>query len=79
MATYDTSYSSTSLITSIQSGLLCCICPIGSYLITKFGCRSLAIVATMVAAIGLFTSGLSQSIGLLYVTAGALTGIFILV
>ena len=77
MATFDTSYSSTSLITSIQSGLLCCICPIGSYFITMFGCRKVAIVGSMVAAIGLFTSGLSQSIGVLYMTAGALTGTLI--
>ena len=77
MDTFGTSISTTSTISSIQTGMLFCISPIASYLINKFGCRKTTFVGSMVAAIGLFTSGLAQSIELLYLTAGLCTGEFI--
>ena len=69
MDTFGTSYGSTSLITSVQMGILYCISPITSRLVKKFGCRIITIVGSLVAATGLISSGLSQSIGMLYVTA----------
>ena len=74
MDTFGTSYSTTSTISSIQEGVVCFICPIVSYLIKKFGCRKTTLVGSLVAAIGLFTSGFLQSIGMLYLTAGVCTG-----
>ena len=74
MDTFGTSISTTSTISSIQTGMLFCISPIASYIIKKFGCRTTTLVGSLVAAIGLFTSGLAQSIGLLYLTAGVCTG-----
>ena len=74
MDTFGTSYSATSLVTSIQMGILLCIGPIASGLIKKFGCQKVTVFGSLVAAIGLISSGLAQSIGMLYMTA-ALTGI----
>ena len=56
MDDFGTSYSSTSLITSVQMGTSLCISPIASHLIKKFGCRKITVVGSLVAAIGLFTS-----------------------
>ena len=78
MDTFDTNFSTTSAISSIQTGMLFFISPIASYLINKFGCRKTTFVGSMVAAIGLFASGFAQSIGLLYLTAGLCTGLLIL-
>ena len=74
METFGTNLSTTSTISSIQTGIICCICPIVSYLIKKFGCRQTTFVGLLVAAFGLFTSGVAQSIGMLYLTAGVCTG-----
>ena len=74
MDTFDTSFGSTSLLMSIQSGTVFIISPIVSYLVKRFGCRTPTLVGTFIAAIGLFTSGWAQSIGLLYITAGVVTG-----
>ena len=74
MDTFDSSYSSTSLITSVQMGIIFSVSPIASIITKKFGCRKVTIVGSLVAAIGLFSSGLAQSIGMLYMTAGVITG-----
>ena len=74
MDTFDTSYGSTSLLMSIQSGTVFIISPIVSYLVKKFGCQTPTLVGTLIAAIGLFGSGWAQSIGFLYITAGVVTG-----
>ena len=68
MDTFGTSYGTTSFVTSIQMGILFCISPIASHLIKKFGCRKVTVVGSLVAALSLISSGLAQSIGMLYTT-----------
>ena len=79
MDTFGTSLSTTSTVSSIQTGTQLCISPIVSCLIKKFGCRITTLVGLLIAAIGLFTSGLAPSIGLLYMTAGVFTGLLIFI
>ena len=74
MDTFGTSYSSTSLVSSVQMGVSFCIGPIASSLINKFGCRKVTVVGSLVAATGLITSGVAQNIETLCLTAGFCTG-----
>ena len=74
MEEFGTSYGSTSLISSVQMGVLLCVGPIAANLVKKFGCRSITIVGLVVAATGLITGALAQSVVVLYVTSGFCTG-----
>ena len=74
METFSTSYSSTSVISSVQMGVSLCVGPIASSLVKKFGCRKITVLGSIVAAAGLIVSGFAQNIVVLYLTAGMLTG-----
>ena len=74
IGSFGTSYGSTSLVSSIQLGVSFCIGPITSHLVSKFGCRKIIILGSLVAATGLISSGVAQNIITLYVTAGLCTG-----
>ena len=74
METFSTSYSSTSVISSVQMGVSLCVGPIASSLVKKFGCRKITVLGSIVAAAGLIVSGFAQNIVVLYLTAGILTG-----
>ena len=73
---FGTSYSSTSLVSSVQMGVSFCIGPITSHFVNKYGCRKIIVVGSLVAATGLITSGMAQNITTLYMTAGLYTGTF---
>ena len=74
MEEFNTSYTSTSLISSVQMGVSLCIGPIAANLVKKFGCRIITIVGLVVAATGLITGGLAKNIVVLYITSGFCTG-----
>ena len=74
MDEFGTSYGSTSLISSVQMGVLLCLGPIAGYLVERFGCRAVTIVGLVVAASGLVTGGLAQNIAMLFFTSGLCTG-----
>ena len=75
---FETSYSSTSLVSSVQMGVSFCIGPITSHLVNKYGCRRIIVAGSLVAATGLVTSGMAQNIDTLYISAGLCTGNFFL-
>ena len=73
---FGTSYSSTSGVYSVQMGMLLCVGPIAARLVTSFGCQKTTIAGSVIAAMGLITSGFAQNIATLYLTAGFCTGNF---
>ena len=74
MDEFGTSYGSTSLISSVQMGVLLCLGPVAGYLVERFGCRAITIVGLVVAALGLLTGGLAQNFAMLLLTSGLCTG-----
>ena len=74
MDEFGTSYGSTSLISSVQMGVLLCLGPVAGYLVERFGCRAVTIVGLVVAASGLVTGGLAQNVAMLFLTSGLCTG-----
>ena len=73
---FGTSYSSTSGVYSVQNGVMLCIGPIAAGLVNVFGCRKVTVLGSIIAATGLITSGFTQNIAILYLTAGNCTGNF---
>ena len=78
METFSTSYSSTSVISSVQMGVSLCVGPIASSLVKKFGCHKVTVLGSIIAVAGLIVSGFAQNIVVLYLTAGILTGMYLL-
>ena len=74
MKTFSTSYSSTSVIASVQMGVSLCVGPIAAGLVKKFGCSRITIVGSVFAATGLIISRFAQNIVVLYISAGLCTG-----
>ena len=74
METFTTSYSSTSIISSVQMGVSLSVGPIAASLVKKFGCRKITILGSTVAATGLIISGFARNIATLYISAGFCTG-----
>ena len=75
MDTFNTSFSVTSLILSIQSGVTCCVGPLAAKLVKKFGCRKITVLGSVVATAGLVSSGFAPNIVFLFFSAGICTGI----
>ena len=76
MEAFGTSYSSTSGVFSVQMGILNIMGPIAAGLVKMFGCQTTIVVGSIIAAVGLITSGFAQNIASLYLTAGLCTGNF---
>ena len=74
METFGTEHGTTSMVQSIQTGLIDVTGPLAAYLVEQFGCRSVAIVGSILAACGLMISSIVPSIASLFITAGIVTG-----
>ena len=66
------------MVASTQMGLILATGPIASLLIEKFGCRKIVITGSLFAACGLIISSFAKRFIFLYVTAGIMTGTFLL-
>ena len=75
MDTFNTSYSMTSSILSVQMGATLCVGPLAGRLVKKFGCCKITVLGSMVAAVGLVGSGFAPNIVVLFFSAGLCTGI----
>ena len=75
MDTFNTSYSMTSPILSVQMGTTLCVGPLAASLVKKFGCCKITVLGSMVAAVGLVSSGFAPNIIMLLFSAGLCTGI----
>ena len=75
MDTFNTSFSVTSLILSVQLGVTLCVGPLAAKLVNKFGCRKITVLGSVVATAGLVSSGFAPSIAFLFFSAGICTGI----
>lgn len=75
MDTFNTSYSVTSLILSVQMGATLCVGPLAANLVKKFGCCKITVLGSMVSAAGLVSSGFAPNIVVLFFSAGLCTGI----
>ncbi|KAL1124162.1 hypothetical protein AAG570_001932 [Ranatra chinensis] len=65
----------TSWIASILVGVTLCSGPISSALVNKYGCREVTIAGALLAGVSLSISALANSVLVLYLTVGLLTGL----
>ena len=75
MDTFNASHSMTSPILSVQMGATLCVGPLAASLVKKFGCCKITVLGSMVAAVGLVSSGFAPNIIMLLFSAGLCTGI----
>ena len=74
METFGTEHGTTSMVQSTQRGVVNVVGPLAAYLVEQFGCRSVAIVGSILAACGLMISSFVPNIVSLFITAGIVTG-----
>ncbi|KAK3105581.1 hypothetical protein FSP39_001009 [Pinctada imbricata] len=72
---FGASKSDTSWIASIGSGLMLSFGPFAGMLEEKYGCRTIAFIGSIFVSVGLATSSFVDSMFLLYLTYGIITGI----
>ena len=75
MDTFNTSFSMTSSILSVQMGATRFVGPLAASLVKKFGCCKITVLGSMIAAVGLISSGFAPNIIVLFFSAGLCTGI----
>ena len=78
MEAFGTGHATTSMVASTQMGLILATGPIASYLVEKFDCRKIVITGSLLASCGLIISSFATRFVFLYVTAGIVTGIFVI-
>ena len=74
METFGTNRATTSLIGSIQMGSTYAVGPIAADLVSRFGCRQIAISGSVIAATSIILSGVAPNLVTLYITAGFFAG-----
>ena len=74
MEAFGTSRFTTSMIASIQFGIMHIMGPIAAGLVTRFGCRVVAIVGSIISATSIIISGVAPNIATLFLTTGFFTG-----
>ena len=65
-----------SMVASTQMGIVLCVGPLSADLVERFGCRKVIFVGTILAVIGLATSGLAPNFTIFFACAGVITGKF---
>ena len=77
METFGTDHGTTTMVQSIQWGLIYIVGPLAAYLLGQFSCRGVAIVGSILAAFGLMISSIVPNIVSLFITAGFVTGNYV--
>ena len=78
MKTFGTEHATTSMVQSTQMGLILATGPLAAYLVEQFSCRCVAIVGSILAACGLLISSIVPNIISLFITAGVVTGNYLI-
>lgn len=74
METFGTTPSATSMIGSLQIGVMFLVGPIVAGLVNRVGCRVIAIAGSIIAATSIIISGLAPNFATLLLTNGVFSG-----
>ena len=74
METFDTERTTTSMIGSLQIGVLFLVGPIAADLVNRVGCRVVIIAGSIISATSIIMSGVAPNIATLFITNGFFAG-----